>query len=340
MTKAFDNKKYLNLQVKEIKTRLQNFNKIYLEIGGHLVSDNHAARVLNGYKKNNKLKILDKIKKDIEIYYCIYYKHLTKNAVDHSIKKYKKDVLNEIKFLKKKYNLVGIIITRNGPKNESVEKFITKILKQNIKVYKTKNIKDYPENINYIIGKNGFEKQPYLKTTKKIIIITGHVSNSGKMATCLSQIYHDSKNKINSGYFKLETFPIWNLPLNHPVNLAYESATADIGDANKIDPYHKKYYNKEVVNYNRDIENFKILKKIITKIITKNNFMHNYKSPTDMGINCAGFAITNDKKIRECAKNEILRRFKKYNNIYKINKNRKNLKTIERVKQIIKEIKK
>jgi len=231
----------------------------------------------------------------------------------------------------KKFEKIDIVITRY--KNENSGKVLEKEMKKkNIKVYFSKTIKDYPNDLDEILGQKGFIEQPYIQTNKKINVVIGAVANSGKMGICLAQIFLDSKNKINSGYFKSETFPVFNLPLNHPINLAYEAATADIGDKNIIDPYHKKAYGITAINYNRDIENFKILKKIINKIISKKNKMHEYKSPTDMGINTVKSSIINEEKIKEAARKEIIKRHKKY-----IEKKEKR-EVIERMEKILKKI--
>ncbi len=308
---AFDENKYIDLQVKEIKKRIKHFDKTYLEFGGHLLHDYHANRVLIDYKKNTKIKILEKLKKDVGVIYCIFSKHLENGREYNSNQKFKELVLKEITTLQKKFPQIDVVITRY--KNENSGKIFQKELtKKKIKVYFSKPIKNYPNDLNEILGKEGYIKQPYINNNKKINIVIGPVANSGKMGICLAQIYLDSKKNINSGYFKSETFPVFNLPLNHPINLAYEAATADIGDINQIDLYHLKKYGVISINYNRDIENFKILKKIINKIVSKQNYMHNYFSPTDMGINTIKKAIINETRIITAAKKEIINRHKKY----------------------------
>lgn len=329
--KAFDEDKYLKLQTKEIKKRIKFFDKTYIEFGGHLLRDHHAKRVLIDYKKDTKVKILERLKKDVGIIYCIFSKHLENGRDYNSNLEFRKLVLNEIDILYKKFKKIDVVITRY--KGESFGKELEKILcKKKIKVYFSKPIKNYPNNLKDVLGQEGFIKQPYIVTDKKINVVIGPVANSGKMGVCLSQIYLDSKRDINSGYFKSETFPVYNLSINHPINLAYEAATADLGDYNLIDPYHKKAYNKEVVNYNRDIENFKILKKIITKIISKENKMHDYKSPTDMGVNVIKNAIIDMDKIILAAKKEIILRHKTYI------KRKEKKETIERMEKILKKI--
>ena len=331
---GFDSKKYIALEVNEINKRSNKFDKVYLEIGGHILKDYHASRVLPGYHMNNKMKILEKIKADSEIIYCIYYKYLISKVKDYnSNKEIHNLVLGELRLLKQKgFKIAGVVITRVED-SKKVLYFKKLLAKDDFKVYETFPIKNYPKDIIEILGKSGYQNQPYIKLDRKIGIVTGPFSNAGKMGVCLSQLFLDTKHNISSGYFKLETFPVWNLPLNHPVNLAYEAATADIGDINMIDPFHKKAYGIDAVNYNRDIENFKILKKIISKIVSKDNSMRNYKSPTDMGINQVKSAITNQKIVRDAGIKEVKARYKKYLKRYKVGK--ESIKTIERIEQII-----
>lgn len=329
--KAFDEDKYIKLQTEEIKKRIKFFDKTYIEFGGHLLRDHHAKRVLIDYKKDTKLKILERLKKDVGIIYCIYSKHLENGRDYNSNLEFRKLVLKEINVLHKNFKKIDVVITRY--KNEASGKALEKVLnKKKIKVYFSKEIKNYPNDLKEILGENGFVKQPYVITNKKINIVIGPVANSGKMGICLAQIYLDSKNNINSGYLKSETFPIHNLPLNHPINLAYESATADIGDKNIIDPFYKKAYGKDAVNYNRDIENYKILKKIINKIISKDNKMHDYKSPTDMGVNIIKDAIVDMDRIIIASKKEIIKRHKKYI------KRKEKAEVIKRMEEILKKI--
>jgi uncharacterized protein (UPF0371 family) len=328
---TFNEDKYIGLQTKEILKRIKYFDKVYIEFGGHLLRDHHAKRVLIDYKKDTKVKILEKIKEDVGIIYCIFSKHLEHGRDYNSNLEFRNLILKEINTLYKKFKKIDVIITRY--KGEASGKILEKeLIKKNIKVYFSKPIKDYPNNLKEILGKSGFIKQPYINTDKKINVVIGPVASSGKMGVCLSQMFLDSKNKINSGFFKSETFPVHNLPLNHPINLAYEAATADIGDKNLIDPYHKKEYNISAVNYNRDVENFKILKKIITHIVLKENKMHDYKSPTDMGINVIKKAIVDEKRIIEASRTEIINRYKKY-----IQRKEKK-EVIDKMKEILKKI--
>lgn len=308
--KAFDNKKYFAAQTKAILDRCNKFSKLYLEIGGKLIFDGHASRVLVGYDGRNKIKLLKKIKKQIEVLYCINSIELEKgdtwSDTGLTLDKLAIKETNELK--KNGINVLGVVATRySGQKKAKLLK--TKLAKKGLNLFYEKEIKGYPNDLRKVFGELGFDAQEWIPTSKKIIIMTGAGANSGKMFTCMSQIYQDDKRGINSGYAKWETFPIWNLPLNHPVNIAYEAATADLGDKNMLDALHKKEYGVNSVNYNRDIENFDLLKKIIKEFVPKNNYMHKYKSPTDMGINCAKKGIVNDSLAREAAKKEIERRY-------------------------------
>jgi uncharacterized protein (UPF0371 family) len=334
LEKPFSEKKYLEKEILAIKERLSKFDKIYFEFGGHLLADYHACRVLPGYKKQTKLNVLKIFKKDLEIIYCVYSKHLYSENKDYNSNKYYGQlVLDELYTLEKKgFKINSVVITRADENNNDVLNFIAKLKKRKINVYLTKLIKDYPNDLEIIFGKNGFSKEPYVITTKKMVVVIGPCSNSGKMGVCLSQIYHDSENNINSGYAKFETFPVWNLPLNDPVNLAYEASTADVGDCNMIDEYYKKEYNKNVISYNRDLENFKILKKMLSKF-PKTNYMQTYRSPTDMGVNKIKDGIIDLDKVHRAAINEVKRRNVKYLKRYKLGL--ENKETIDRMKSIL-----
>jgi len=322
MKRGFDSQKYLKYQLASINKRIKKFEKLYFEIGGKLLADLHASRVLPGYNPKNKLKILKKLK-DKEIVYCINAKNIqSRQRLNDTKLTHDQQCLKDIKELEKnKLKSTLIIITRY--KNQPLaDKFIKKL---KIPYQTHKEIPGYTKNINKAIA--GYSKTPYFQTKKSLIIVTGVGSDSGKMAFCLSQIYHDKKHKINSGFAKLETFPVYNLPLNHPVNIAYEAATADLKDKIEIDKLHKKYYNKIAVNYNRDITNFKILKKLLGK-----NFP--YKSPTDMGVNEIKRAIIDDDICRKAAIKEIHQRYKNYLKEFKLGREKRS--TITRMKEILK----
>jgi len=309
----FDNKKYFELQTKEILNRVSKFSKLYLEFGGKLLTDYHAARVLPGYKFDVKTRILQEISDKSAIIYCVCAKDLQRGRVraDFGLT-YDNVVIKEINDLREN-NLfvVGVVITRFEKESAAV-KFKTRLENLGEIVYTSPEIPGYPQDIDKVIGIEGFGKYPYIKTDREIIIVTGAGGGSGKMSVCLSQVYHNNMNKINAGYAKLETFPIWNLELEHPVNLAYEAATADLLDRNQIDPFHMDMYSIKAINYNRDIENFEIMKKLIDKIVNKDNFVLTYNSPTDMGVNMAKQGIVDDDAVRNAAKQEIIRRYFRY----------------------------
>ncbi len=304
---CFDNDLYLKIQKEKILERINQFNnKLYLEIGGKLFDDYHASRVLPGFKSDAKINMLKELKDIIEIIVVVNCNDIDSNKVrnDTGIT-YDQEVLRLIDA----YNDSGFIVSSVALSfyHESVlvNTLSNKLIKNNIKVYKQYEVKGYPNDIKMVLSDEGLGKNEYINTTKPLVVVTAPGPGSGKLACCLSQLYLDSKNNIKSGYAKFETFPIWNLPLDHPLNVAYESATVDINDYNMIDPYHYKEYGKEVVNYNRDIESFPLLKDIFNGIYGYSP----YKSPTDMGVNMIGFAITNENNAIQASKSEIIRRY-------------------------------
>lgn len=307
MNIAFDNDLYLKLQSKNIIDRVGSFgDKLYLEFGGKLFDDYHASRVLPGFMPDSKLKMLLSIKDDVEVVIAINAQDIKKNKVRSDIGiTYDSEVLRLIDAFKNEGLYVSSVCITKYQDIIEVNKFIDKLNKLNIKTYKHYEIEGYPHDISNIISDNGFGKNEYIKTSKRIVVITAPGPGSGKMATCLSQLYHENKRGIKAGYAKYETFPIWSIPLKHPVNIAYEAATADLADVNMIDPYHLEAYNKLAVNYNRDVEIFPVLKSMFEKIYKTCP----YKSPTDMGVNMAGFAIINDEAAIEASKKEIIRRY-------------------------------
>ncbi len=334
MEKGFDNEAYFKAQLKAIKKRRAMFkHKFYLELGGKVVYDGHASRVLPGYDPRVKLRIFKAIK-NYSVVYCVNAKQLqSKQRLQDTKLCYEKEALKEIKELEKN-NMTpeAIIITRFNDEKKAIE-FKNLLEKKNYKVFFFKEIKDY-SNIKKLLSKKGYGAQPYIALKKKMILVTGIASGSGKMGFILSQLYHEFKKNKLSGYAKFETFPVWNLSLNHPVNLAYEAATADLGDKNEIDALHLKYYGIKAVNYNRDIYNFRILKALLKKFKQENNPMKNYYSPTDMGVNKVSEGIIDEGIIRKAALKEIRRRYKTYLKEYEKGFEKK--KTIKRMKEIMK----
>ena len=308
---AFDNERYIREQTSEILKRASKFNnRLYLEFGGKLLYDYHASRVLPGYDPNIKMRLLQKLKDKADILLCIYAGDIERKKIraDFGIT-YDSDALKLIDDLRGwGIDVLGVVINRfdNQP---AATLFKNKLERRNIKVYTHYFTKGYPTDVDLIVSEEGYGANEYIETENPLVIVTGPGPGSGKLATCLSQLYHDYRKGIRSGYAKFETFPIWNLSLKHPVNIAYEAATADIKDFNLIDPFHLESYNQTAVNYNRDVEIFPVLKRILEKITGGESF---YRSPTDMGVNRAGFAITDDDVTGEAAKQEIIRRYFRY----------------------------
>ena len=303
---GFDNKKYIRLQSQNIVKRVAKFNKLYMEFGGKLFDDNHASRVLPGFEPDSKVKMLLKLKEKVEMVLVINANDIEKNKMRSDLGiTYSQDLLRLIdSFIAVDLKIGGVVITHFNKQNEAI-KLRKNLEKSNINVAYHYAIENYPNNIEMILSDNGFGKNEYLKTNREIIVVTAPGPGSGKMATCLSQMYHDNKHGLKSGYAKFETFPIWNLPLNHPVNLAYEAATVDLSDVNMIDPFHLEAYDKIAINYNRDVEVFPVLNDLLKKIMGKQI----YKSPTDMGVNMVGNCICDDEVCCKAAKNEIIRRY-------------------------------
>ena len=304
---GFDNEKYLQMQSEHIRERISKFdNKLYLEFGGKLFDDYHASRVLPGFAPDSKLKLLMQLSDQAEIVIVISAGDIEKNKVRGDLGiTYDTDVLRLMDSFKEKGLYVGSVVITQYSGQPSANSFKSRLEKLKIKVYTHYNIEGYPSNIPLIVSDEGYGKNDYIETTRPLVIITAPGPGSGKMATCLSQLYHEHKRGIHAGYAKFETFPIWNIPLKHPVNLAYEAATADLNDVNMIDPVHLEAYGETTVNYNRDVEIFPVLDAIFEKIYGKNP----YKSPTDMGVNMAGNCICDDEVCREASNQEIIRRY-------------------------------
>ncbi|MDX9822358.1 MAG: DUF1846 domain-containing protein [Syntrophales bacterium] len=308
---GFDNEHYIQEQTAEILERVKRFdNKLYLEFGGKLLFDFHAARVLPGYDPNVKMRLIRELKDKADILLCIYAGDIERKKIraDFGIT-YDADALKLIDDLRGwDIEVRGVVITRfdNQP---AATLFKNKLERRNIEVFTHRFTKGYPTDLESIVSDEGYGANTYIETKKPLVIVTGPGPGSGKLATCLSQLYHEYRRGVKAGYAKFETFPIWNIPLKHPVNVAYEAATADIRDFNLIDPFHLEAYGKMAVNYNRDVEVFPVVKRILGRITGGDSF---YQSPTDMGVNRAGFAIVDDDVTKEAAKQEILRRYFRY----------------------------
>lgn len=332
---GFDNQKYLKEQSRAILERIDGqFKKLYLEFGGKLIYDYHAARVLPGFDPNVKMQLLHQLKDKVDVILCIYAGDIERNKMraDFGIS-YDNAALKTIDDLcEHDISMTAVVITRyeNQP---AVITFKNKLERRGIRVYTHGFTKGYPTDVDTIVSEEGYGANPYIETEKPIVVVTGPGPNSGKLATCLSQLFHEYKRGINAGYAKFETFPIWNLPLKHPVNVAYEAATADLRDVNMIDHFHLATYNQSAVNYNRDIEAFPLLKRIIERITGKSSI---YQSPTDMGVNRAGFGIVDDTVVQEAAKQEIIRRYFRYAIEYATGLTEKE--TVERAELIMKEL--
>ena len=304
---GFDNKKYLSLQSEKIQERINAFgDKLYLEFGGKLFDDYHASRVLPGFEPDSKIKMLLKLKSIAEILVVISANDIIKNKYRSDLGiTYDADVLRLIDVFRSKGLYVGSVVVNMYQPQPIVDGFIKRLENLDIPVYKHYPIEGYPSDMPKIVSEEGYGKNEYIPTKRKLIIVTAPGPGSGKMATCLSQLYHENLRGIKAGYAKFETFPIWNLPLSHPVNLAYESATADLNDVNMIDPYHLEKYGELAVNYNRDVEIFPVVSAMMERILGYSP----YHSPTDMGVNMAGYCIVDDEICCQASKNEIIRRY-------------------------------
>ncbi len=307
MTQGFDNNRYLKIQSEHIKERIAQFgNKLYLELGGKLFDDYHASRVLPGFEPDSKLKMLGQLKDQAEIVIVISALDIEKNKVRNDLGiTYDMDVLRlRNEFMNRGFLVSSVCVTHyNG--QISADAFRRKLDRMGITVYYHYTIEGYPTNADLIASDDGFGHNDYIETTRPLVIVTAPGPGSGKMAVCLSQLYNEHKRGVEAGYAKFETFPVWSLPLKHPVNIAYEAATADLNDVNMIDPFHLEAYGKTAINYNRDIEIFPVLNALFEGIYGENP----YKSPTDMGVNMVGFCISDDEVCRDASRNEIIRRY-------------------------------
>ena len=304
---GFDNEKYLNLQSSHIRERINQFdNKLYLEFGGKLFDDYHASRVLPGFAPDSKLRMLKELSEEVEIVIVISAADIEKNKIRSDLDiTYDADVLRLIDAFQESGLYVGSVVVTQDTGQNAAKLFKNHLIKLGVKVYTHYVIEGYPSNIPLIVSDEGFGKNDYIETTKPLVVITAPGPGSGKMATCLSQLHHEHKRGKRAGYAKFETFPVWNIPLRHPVNLAYEAATADLNDINMIDPFHLEAYGVTTVNYNRDVEIFPVLNAIFEQIFGQSP----YKSPTDMGVNMAGKCICDDQACQDASKQEIIRRY-------------------------------
>ena len=304
---GFDNEKYLALQSEKIADRIKQFgNKLYLEFGGKLFDDMHAARVLPGFHADSKLKMLLQSAEQVEMVMVVSAEDVEHSKVREDLGiTYDLDVLRLIDIYREKGIYVSSVVITKYSSSRSVRHFEEQLLKHDLAVYHHYYIQGYPNNVEVVISDDGYGKNDYVKTTRPLVVVTAPGPGSGKLSFCLSQLYHEHRLGINAGYAKFETFPVWDLPLDHPVNLAYEAATADLNDLNMIDPYHFKAYGINTVNYNRDVEIFPVVKSMFENIFGECP----YKSPTDMGVNMAGQCICDDEVCREAARQEIIRRY-------------------------------
>ncbi len=306
MRQGFDNDMYIRLQSERIRERIAQFGgKLYLEFGGKLFDDNHASRVLPGFQPDSKLRMLKTLADRAEVVIAVNAQDIESNKLRGDLGiGYDAETLRLIDAFREAGLYVGsVVITRFA--GQAAEAYKRRLENQGIRVFRHYAIEGYPSNLNHIVSGDGYGRNDYIETERELVVVTAPGPGSGKMATCLSQLYHEYKRGIKAGYAKFETFPIWNLPLKHPVNLAYEAATADLNDVNMIDPYHMEAYGKLAVNYNRDVEIFPVLRAIFERIQGKSP----YQSPTDMGVNMAGFCITDDEACCDASRREIVRRY-------------------------------
>ena len=307
MRKGFDNDKYITLQAERIRERIDQFGgKLYLEFGGKLFDDFHASRVLPGFEPDSKIRMLQSMADDVEIVIAINANDIEKSKVRGDLGiTYDEDVLRLMDIFRSMGFMVGSVVITHYANQPSADAFRKRLTTMGITSYLHYPIEGYPNDIDLIVSDEGYGKNDYIETTRPLVVVTAPGPGSGKMATCLSQLYHENARGVKAGYAKYETFPIWNLPLNHPVNIAYEAATADLDDDNIIDPFHLDAYGETTVNYNRDVEIFPVLKSMMERIGGESP----YRSPTDMGVNMAGYAIVDDDACREAANQEIVRRY-------------------------------
>jgi len=304
---AFDNDKYLQTQSEHIRQRIGQFGgKLYLEFGGKLYDDNHASRVLPGFQPDSKLKMLIQLKDQVEMVIAINAADIEKNKIRGDLGiTYDRDVIRLIDVFRDFGLYVSSVVLTRFNEQAAAKAFQSRLEGMGVKVYHHYAIEGYPSNTSYVVSDDGFGRNEYIETSRELVVVTAPGPGSGKLATCLSQLYHEHKRSMKAGYAKFETFPVWNLPLNHPVNLAYEAATADLSDVNMLDPFHLEAYGQTTVNYNRDVEAFPVLVAMFEKLLGQCP----YKSPTDMGVNMVGNCIVDDEAAREASRQEIIRRY-------------------------------
>ncbi len=332
---GFDSRKYLEEQSRYILERAAEVgNKLYLEFGGKLVFDYHAARILPGFDPNAKIRLLHRLRDKADIVLCIFAGDIERKKMraDFGIT-YDVDILRLIDDLRDwGLDVAAVVITRFNDQ-PAVKQFINRLDRRGIRTYTHRATPGYPTDVDTIVSEEGYGANPYIETTKPIVVVTAPGPGSGKMATCLSQLYHDHRRGIESGYAKFETFPIWNLPLKHPVNVAYESATADLADFNMLDPFHLDAHKERAINYNRDVEIFPVLKRILERITGTTSM---YQSPTDMGVNRAGFAIVDDAVVSAASTQEVIRRCFRYRCEYAMGA--ADLETVQRAELLMEEL--
>ncbi len=332
---GFDNDLYVQRQRAHILERISRFNgKLYLEFGGKLFDDYHASRVLPGFQPDAKIRLLQSLSPEAEIVFCISAGNIEKTKIRADLGiSYEMDLLRQLSDVREMGISVNSVVITQYTGQTAADQFIRKLDARGIRSYIHRPIKGYPSDVDYIVSDQGYGANPYIETTKPLVVVTAPGPGSGKLATCLSQVYHEHRRGVKAGYGKYETFPIWNLPLKHPVNLAYEAATADLQDVNMIDPYHLEAYGITTVNYNRDVEAFPIVRTILTKITGNANF---YCSPTDMGVNMAGYAIIDDDACREASKQEVIRRY--WKGIDDLKQGKERPETVEKLKSVMQQL--
>ena len=332
---GFDNEKYLTEQTSYILERAEQFgNKLYLEFGGKLVFDYHAARILPGFDPNVKMRLLQRLKEKAEIVLCIYAGDIERKKIraDFGIT-YDAGAMKLIDDLRDWDLEVRSVVVTRFDDQPSAKQFMTKLERRGVRVYAHRATKGYPTNVDVIVSDEGYGANAFIETEKPVVVVTAPGPCSGKLGTCMSQLYHEHKRGVDVGYAKFETFPIWNLPLKHPVNIAYEAATADLGDYNEVDPFHLEAHGETAINYNRDVEVFPVLKRILERILETESI---YQSPTDMGVNRAGFAIVDDDAVRHAATQEVIRRHLRYSCEYAMGLAARE--TVERAELLMKEL--